>query len=150
MLKLNVGFNRKTGEANYGSRGASVNLELECDSGLASDPDRLRERIRHLFGLAKASVEEELASQGANSHSTTPGSSNGAHQTNGHGRDGARRATASQAPALLAIAKRLGLDATNVVQSRYGVDVPQDLSITEASELIDHLKSRGSGAGSRR
>jgi hypothetical protein len=151
MLKLNVGLSKKIGEANYGSRGASVNLELECDSGLASDPERLRERIRHPFGVAKASVEEELASHAANCDATAaPGSSNGVHQTNGHGRDGARRATASQAPALLAVAKRLSLDATNVVQSRYGVDTPQDLSITEASELIDHLKSRGSGAGSRR
>ena len=41
VLNLNVGFNRKAGEANYGSRGASVNLELELDSGLAGDPERL-------------------------------------------------------------------------------------------------------------
>ena len=35
-LKLNVGLSRKVGEANYGSRGASVNLELELESGLVS------------------------------------------------------------------------------------------------------------------
>jgi hypothetical protein len=32
-LKLNVGLSRKIGEENYGSRGASVNLELELDAG---------------------------------------------------------------------------------------------------------------------
>ena len=53
MLKLNVGFNRKTGEANYGSRGAAVNLELELESSLVGDPDRLKERIRQLFAMAK-------------------------------------------------------------------------------------------------
>ncbi|MBA4015745.1 MAG: hypothetical protein C0483_01010 [Pirellula sp.] len=35
----------KVGEANYGSRDASVNLELELDSSLVGAPDRLKERI---------------------------------------------------------------------------------------------------------
>ena len=89
MLKLNVGFNRKVGESNYGSRGASVNLELEAESGLASDPEKLRERIRFLFALAKASVEEELHGQAGNGRST---------HGNDHGqrRDATRKATASQ------------------------------------------------------
>ena len=33
MLKLNAGISRKVGEPNYGSRGASVNVELELESG---------------------------------------------------------------------------------------------------------------------
>ena len=37
MLKLNIGLSRKVGEANFGSRGASVNLELEVESGLVRD-----------------------------------------------------------------------------------------------------------------
>ena len=65
VLNLNVGFNRKAGEPNYGSRGASVNLELELDSGLDADPDRLKDRVRFLFGLAKNSVDEELNGQGS-------------------------------------------------------------------------------------
>ena len=62
MLKLNVGFNRKVGEANFGSRGASVNLELELDSGLVDHPDRLQDRMQQLFTLARSSVEQELHS----------------------------------------------------------------------------------------
>ena len=43
MLKLNAGISRKVGEPNYGSRGATVHLELEVESHLIQDPDaRLR------------------------------------------------------------------------------------------------------------
>src|SRR5690606_17453313 len=108
-LKLNVGLSRKVGEANYGSRGASVNLELELDSGLVSEPDRLHDRIRQLFRLAKASVDEELHSEGSPEVATSV--SNGrahAHASNGNGhRTGAARpATQSQMRALWAIAER--------------------------------------------
>jgi len=60
MLKLNAGFSRKVGEPNYGSRGASVNVELEVESSLVSDPDGLLNRIRNLFALAKRAVDAEL------------------------------------------------------------------------------------------
>ena len=62
MLKLNIGFSRKTGEANYGSRGASVNLEVEVESGVVREPDKLQAKIDYLFELAKASVESQLDS----------------------------------------------------------------------------------------
>lgn len=48
-LKLNVGLSRKVGDANYGSRGASVNVEMELESALVSEPAKLKERIRQLF-----------------------------------------------------------------------------------------------------
>ncbi len=64
MLKLNAGLSRKVGEPNYGSRGASVNVELEVESSLISDPDGLLNRIRGLFDLARKSVDEELNGDG--------------------------------------------------------------------------------------
>ena len=64
MIKLNAGFSRKVGEVNYGSRGASVNLELELDSGAIQDSDKLHEKIRALFGLARKAVDEELQNGG--------------------------------------------------------------------------------------
>ena len=48
MLKLNVGLNRKVGEPNYGSRGGSVNMEVELDNSLMQEPERLRPRISQL------------------------------------------------------------------------------------------------------
>ena len=149
MLKLNVGFNRKVGEANYGSRGASVNLELELDSGLVGDPDKLRDRVRQMFLLAKASVDEEL-----NGSPASNGSSSNGHGQNGNGRrrDATRRATASQVRALHAIADRNGIELADKLRAAFGVSEAEQLSITEASQLIDELKGQpnGNGAGGHR
>ncbi len=59
-MKLNVGLNRKVGEANFGARGTSVNFEVDVESDLIRQPDALEEKIRYLFGLAKDSLDEEL------------------------------------------------------------------------------------------
>ena len=143
MLKLNVGFTKKVGEANYGSRGASVNLELELDSGLVGDPDRLKDRIRQLFDLAKTSVDTEL------SGSSMPTNRNGhaSEHHNGHGngrrRDNTRKATASQVRALHAIADRTGIDLAANLQTDFGIHDPEQLTITEASQLIAALNGNG-------
>lgn len=155
MLKLNVGFTKKVGEANYGSRGASVNLELELDSSLVGDVDRLKERIRHLFGLAKASVDEELAAGAgqlaANGNSSAAaGNGHAAGKSNGRRRDGTRAATASQVRALNAIADRRKLDLAAMLAERFQIDDPAGLTITEASNLIDELKGEAAGNGHRR
>lgn len=144
MLKLDVGVSKKIGEANYGSRGASVNLQLELDSGLVGDAGRLQEKIRQLFVLAKASVDEELAGNAqANQHA-----SNG--NDNGQRRGSGRHATASQVRALRAIADRQGLNLSGLLADRYALSDPSALSITEASALIDELKATANGNGAQR
>jgi hypothetical protein len=46
-MKLNVGVSRKMGLPDYGSVGASCNLDLELDSGLIErDLDGFHDRIR--------------------------------------------------------------------------------------------------------
>ena len=50
MIKLNCGFSRKVGEANYGSRGASVNLELELATDAVRDADGLTAARRRRGG----------------------------------------------------------------------------------------------------
>ena len=159
MLKLNVGLSRKIGEANYGSRGASVHLELEVESGLATDPGALRDRVRQLFQMARVSVDEELQIAGPiGNGSGDHGNGNGSGNGNGHGDDrgrGTRRssgrgATQSQVRAIHAIANRLQLDLAGELHGRFGVERPEDLSINEASELIDSIKPQTSGSGARR
>ena len=65
-LKTNVGVSRKVADNNYGSRGASVNLEVELDSTLINDPERFHDRIRQVFRLAQQAIDEELTRQQGN------------------------------------------------------------------------------------
>jgi hypothetical protein len=150
-LKLNVGLNKKIGEANYGSRGASVNVELELDSGLVTEPGKLQERIRQLFGVVRASLAEELKGHSNGQARSSDRPPVNQPQTNGNGtgqrsdngqKTQPRPATQSQVRAIGAIAKRLQLDLDDLLRTRYQVRRTQDLSIKEASQLIDELKSQ--------
>ena len=148
-LTLNVGISKKVGESNYGSRGAAVNLELELDWSLAGEPDKLKQRIQQLFALAKASVEAELNGQPQVANDATTDDS-AASNGNCHRRDATRKATASQARALHVIADRQRVDLAGLLRQRFGVDTAGDLSITEASSLIDEMKLPVNVNGGRR
>jgi hypothetical protein len=148
-LKLNVGLNRKVGTPNYGSRGASINLELELDSAVVDSPDRLRDRIRHLYSLANTSINEELGIGAALNNGTAPASRSRVPQAapgNGHGQAAvngvARRATPSQIRALQAIARRRNVNLAQLLHERFGVDSPDRLAVPEASRLIGELETR--------
>ena len=171
-LRLSVGFSRKAGEANFSSRGASVNLELEVDTALVAEPGRLQERIRELFGLAQQSVNEELHGASGPAPASPPansGNGNGAGDNNrrhapprstangnGHSRGQQRGSTAppatvSQVRALNAISERQRLDLVGLVRDQYGVGDPAALTIAQASELIDLLNRNNTAtAGGRR
>ena len=155
-LKLNVGASRKVTDNNYGSRGASVNLELELDTALASDPPKLQEKIRHLFGLVRVSLAEEL-NGGGNGHSGgpmpvnngqhAPGSNglNGHNRQNGERHGGVAPATANQCKALHAIARTNGVVLGDFLRERYQKGRPDDLNIRQASQAIDELKAACAG-----
>jgi len=158
MLKLNIGFNRKVGEANYGSRGASVNLEIEVESGLVREPDRLQAKIDYLFQLAKASVEAQLGDAGhaeSASATATPGrNGNGSHHRNGHAdgngshaagdSNGNHRASEKQMNFVNQLARGIrGLGARRLetlAGKMFGKPLA-DLSSLDASSLIDTLKA---------
>ena len=133
-LKLNIGMSRKVGERNYGSRGATVGLEMEVDSSLVNQPRELHKQIVRLFRLAKASVDQELAVR--NDDANQPAAEAPAH----------RGATANQVRAIHAITKRQELDPYQEVKTRFGVCRPEDLSLEQASQLIDAIKPSTNGA----
>ncbi|MHC4092647.1 MAG: hypothetical protein ACYSVY_20640 [Planctomycetota bacterium] len=145
MLKLNAGFSRKVGEPNYGSRGASVNVELELESGLIGDPEALASRIRKLFDLARRSVDEELGS--THTDAKQPRSpDDGRRSTNNDGDQPVRYATVSQARAIRAICRQQQIDPDRLANERFRVTSIEELTVREASSLIDELKaSQGSG-----
>ena len=120
----------------------SVNLEVELDSGMISDSQLLRERVQLLYTMARQSVEEELrrSSDGA---SNEPAHSNGnghAHGNRHQTQPAGGTATQSQVRAIFAIARRQRLDPLGLIQERFHRDRLEDLSIREASSLIDDLK----------
>ncbi len=133
MIKLNCGISRKVGEPNYGSRGASVNVELELESSAVQDSQLLHQKIRGLFAVAKAAVDQEL---GLTATSTASQEQNcGA----GNASDGGRPATEPQLRAIVAICRQHGLDAESWVREKCG-RLPRELTLVEASRLIDELK----------
>ena len=142
MIKLNAGVSRKVGEPNYGSRGASVNVELELESAVVNDTEALHEKIRKLFALAKRSVDEELGvstSGGAPSQAPTNGTNGGQNGT------ASRPATDGQKRAVWAICKKLGLDQDEEARATFDRPVSQ-LMLPEASQLIDRLKGLADGS----
>jgi hypothetical protein len=131
-LKLSIGMSRKMGEPNYGSRGATVGLEMEVDSGLVDQPRELHARIARLFRLAKASVDRELGGRVDGSHTIQNGVAGPAR---------VRRATSNQIRAIHAIASERQIDLIVELQSRFHVDRLEALTLVQASELIDAIKA---------
>jgi hypothetical protein len=155
-LTLNVGISKKLGLRDYSSLGASCNVAVELPSNLVFDDlEAFRRQARQAFTACSQAVGEELARQQADQGHNNSLPSNG---RNGNGHNGnaparranGRRATASQARALRAIADRQQLDLAAELRSRFGIDRPEDLSITEASRLIDELKAPANGNGGGR
>ena len=143
MIKLNVGVSRKVGGPNYSSRGASVNVELELESSAAQDAHVLHDRIRHLFAVARDAVAEELGL------STPPNGSVAGQQPADNGNGSAvRPASEAQIRAINAICSRLGLDPHAEARRRLGRGI-QDLTLPEASSLIDQLKALQNGQNSQ-
>jgi hypothetical protein len=142
-LKINVGLSRKVGQPNYGSRGASVNFEVEVEPTLVRQPQQLRDKIRYLFRLANEEVDQQLSSsQPPRSHEQGDG------QAGGNGDSGSRHprsqdgaATANQLRAIQAVAERAGVDLAGRLAEQFGVTRAEDLSARQASRLIEQLQS---------
>ena len=137
-MKLNIGLNQKKGEPNYGSRGASFNVEVEVDSSVAIDPKRLRERARALYAIARKAIDEELGAAEAVEEAIEVNGAVGVARQISTG--GTTLATAGQVRAVFAICRSQELNPFELVQTRFGCKRIEDLSIREASCLIDELK----------
>ena len=158
-LTLNVGLSKKVGLPDYGSLGVSCHVEVELDATLLlNDLDGFQQRVKQAYGACHQAVQDELHRQqnvgSTNSNGHTPANGNGqptnGGRTNGQPRDQTRRATASQIRAIEAIARRQQMDLANLLRQRFGTDQTADLSITEASGLIDELKAAANGSGGGR
>jgi hypothetical protein len=159
-MKLNVGVSRKIGLPDYGSVGASCNLELELDSSLLErDLDAFHTQIRSAYIAAHQAVHDELAGlQGAmnpsarsaakapsgspirNGYATENGKGHGTRPQNDRSRI-RKAATPNQVKAIRAIARRQDIDLANLLRQDFHVERTEDLTLKQASELIDLLKN---------
>ena len=147
---LSVGLQKKVGLPDYGSLGASCHVEFEIDRSLIDhDLDGFHQKVAGAFAACRRAVNDQLAQQSGhsspngNGHAGNNSNRNGHSHENGNG-NGTRHeigtATQSQVRAIFAIARRQRVDPTNLVRERFNVERLEDLSIREASTLIDDLK----------
>jgi hypothetical protein len=163
-LKLNVGVSRKLGLPEFSSVGASCNVEVELDSSLLqSDLDGFHAQVRGAFTAACQAVDDELSR--LQSRPASPVASHGGEERRngaadhprvapaGSNRHASRRnggvgrppkpATANQVRAIVTMARWRDADLAGLLRDEFGVDRPEDLSIADASRLIDRLKAAG-------
>jgi hypothetical protein len=154
-LKLTVGLARKVGQPNYGSLGASCGVEVELESSLlGGDPDAFRARVRDAFVACRRAVDDELerlqsaadllSTNGRAEHSGSNGTGNEHGQVHSPSSDNSRvrrPATPRQLRTIVAIARRQRANLESLLRTEFGVASPEDLSLVEASRLIDGLRS---------
>jgi hypothetical protein len=150
---VSIGLSKKKGLPDFGSIGASCHVEMELDSQILSgDQEQFRQHVRRAYNACRQAVEEEIAATDANQTNrgqhSQPVNRVANHSTNGstNGRSEVRNATSSQVRAIFAIANRNGVDLPPLLNSQFSVARPEDLSIRDASALIDQLKGSANGS----
>lgn len=150
-LSVNVGLSRKASK-DYQSTGVSINVTAELDQALLAKPAELQQQIGDLYNQAQRAMELQVGHMSTKEPQRLPERSNG----NGQPRASAsgdrypsslRRpsnngstATDSQRRAINAIARRVGVDPAVEARDVIGVELEQ-LTLRQASDLIDHLKA---------
>ncbi|MCY2986883.1 MAG: hypothetical protein NTY19_03335 [Planctomycetota bacterium] len=75
-LRLNIGLSKKLGLPDYGSLGASCNVDIELDAALLqTDPEAFQRHARNAYDACRRAVQEELAR-----HQAAPATAPANHQ----------------------------------------------------------------------
>lgn len=145
-LKLSIGLTKKRGLPGYSSVAASCHVEVElAHTLLRGDLDRFHRYVRKVFVACREAVSEELLhQQGSESgNARLPRSqetvTSGNDNSPGH-RNGARLATVGQVSAIESLAQKQRIDLATLLSERFQKSAAHELSIVQASKLIDELK----------
>ncbi len=149
-LVLNVGFTRKHGLPDYGSVGASCNVQFELDASLIkNDLESFHRHVRNAYVACNQAVNDELSR-----HKTEPANRvNGTASENrngvrDHSGNGSNHASSKQIEYMRQLARQVrgvgirGLD--SLAEHLHGKPVDK-LSSLDASALIDTLKAGKEG-----
>jgi hypothetical protein len=130
-------------DVDYSSCSCSAGAEVELASGVS--PEELKEKLRALYGLLEEAVDEQLRGgpQPAPPEAQRPLPEKArralAAQAGGNG----RKATRAQLKAIQAIAGERGMgeeDLAEWLEEEFSVERAEELSVKDASALIDRLK----------
>lgn len=158
-LQASVSLGRKI-SANYQSTSVQVTLVAELSADLAGRPE-LQTQLDGLFAQAQSALERQVKAyagetapqipelNNGNGENSRRHGTNGIGHTNGHGHRNGGGVTKSQARAIEAIADRAGLDAAQEAHDLFGVEL-DELTINQASELIDVLKTQAPASNGNR
>jgi len=155
-LSINVGLSRKASR-DFQSTGASINIVAELDQSLLAKPHDLQREIDGLYQQAEEAINRNSAASPPGFQSPSPsarangrierrsgGPGNGYAKRpgggTGSGRGNGGGMTESQRRAIEGIARRLNVDPALEARAILGVELAE-LTIRQASELIDHLSS---------
>jgi hypothetical protein len=148
-LSINVGLSRKASK-DYQSTGVSINVTAELDQSLLARPEELQQEVANLYAQAAHAMDRQ-AGRPDSQPPPAPGRGYGNGRSGGYrnGNGTVRTAnrsnrngggmTESQRKAILAIARRAEIDPIYEAEQIIGVPL-DDLTLRQASELIDHLK----------
>ena len=143
--KLSVGLQKKLGLPGFSSIGASCHVEFEVETSLMeSNLDGFHQKVHSVYSACQQAINEQLARyQSKSPNFNDPSRPQLNVQINPNAqqvRQESSRATRNQIRSIFAIARNQGLDPLQIVRTRFNLDLPEDLTIREASSLIDELK----------
>ncbi len=154
-MKINVGLTKKVGLPDYGSLGASCNVEFEVELALLADTDGFHRRVEVVFGACRDAVTAELsqhkepngqngktsaAARPTNGTAAKTTAANGSTNGNGQGHAASER----QMAYLRQLAKQvegLGLRRLEALSQKMFGKPLAAITGFEASSLIDTVKS---------
>ncbi|TWU59933.1 hypothetical protein Poly51_02060 [Rubripirellula tenax] len=138
--KITVGLQQKIGQPNFGSIGASCVVEVQLDQFESGDGDAIEQRVRQAFARCRRSIDDELRTLTPTTPSGTAPNRSATPPPKADRPRGHRPATDKQVRAIHTIAGKQGIMLASELQARFQVASPDQLSIGQASSLIDAMK----------
>lgn len=144
-LKLTIGLTKKQGQPDFGSIGATCHVEVAIDASMIyDDTANFQREVALAFDQCRRAVDEELNRSSATTvPRTTPAAERRSVLTKASGQP---TATEKQIRAIHAIANKQRLDLVQELVRRFNVERADDLSVKQASQLIDAIKPQTTAA----
>jgi hypothetical protein len=142
-MKITIGLGKVACTSQGEQISATCGMEIELDAAAGEvNRDEIQRRMARGYATCWQAIVEELQKRLATVPTSEPtsqivGGSNGS-ASNRPNRN--RLATPAQVKAIHGIARRKKLNVPSLLRERYSIGRPEELSVREASELIDNLK----------